>query len=562
MSVENKILLDPRLVLSERPVLVSELGPVNVNPYRVQANVANNNQIQFPVEQSAGVDSLLSNFIVLEVPIVVTVPQGKTIADGAIPVGYDNSFGVIPSGSVQFSHVLRSHPILRSLNSLQFKINNTPIEVTPCEDLVNLLPYAYTELQRKQLASFFPSQLDTSAKMASDPITGLVQSNQPLSTYCNSDGTSRASFLPVSCVADSANANWIITFNVFEPMLLSPLSNGMGEQPYFANVDAFSFQMSFVDNTLQNLWSGSSATYDNTLTTLINQAYLHYAYIVPPVEAVVPKTAIYTYDNIFTLSNNITPSVSNLSVNQSTNTSSLKVNVAPKNLYLSIGKNMRRLRPTNDPDVNAQIEQLTLSWGTKGTQFLTTYNAYDLYKMTMRNTGSDMSYNKWRLACNVVCIRPAVDCGSSLATLEGAVGSGLQFQFTNIQYNFNNYNQADAVIDANNWQVRMTVVSQGECVIEPGRMATNTGVITPAEALVAVSESGVLNSETLKQSVGVSGAGLFDNMKRIYHHAHHLVGKAKDIIDSDSGRDVLHQITGRGETAGGYIVQAPRRRRR
>ena len=417
MSVENKILLDPRLMLSEKPVMVSELGPVNVNPYRVQANVANNNQIQFPVEQSAGSDSLLSNFMVLEVPVTVSVVKAKTAANGVVPVGYDNQFGITPATSVQYSHVLRSHPILRALNNLQLKINNTPIEIAPCEDLINLLPFVYTQAQRKHLASFFPSQLDTAPIMASDVLgntASALQSNQPLSPYCNSDGTTRSCFLPESCV--DGGTNWVLTYRVFEPILLSPLSNGLGESPYFANVDAFSLQMSFVENTLQNMWSGvSDANYAANITTTINEAYLHYAYLVPPPEAVVPKTAIYTYDNIFSLNQSISPSVASPSVNQSVSTQSVKVNVAPKLLYFSIGKNTRRSpRPTVDPDCGAQIEQVTLSWGTRGTQYLTTYNSYDLWKITMRNTGGDMPYNQWRLACNVVCIRPAVDCGNSL----------------------------------------------------------------------------------------------------------------------------------------------------
>lgn len=564
MSVENKIILDPRMVLSDRPIQVSELGAVNVNPYRTQANVANNNQIQFPVEQSAGSDSLLSNFMVLEVPIVVTftVASGAIMCGAGVPADTVPNYGESLATCQAINLAFRSHPLMKNCQNLELKINGTPLNVSPVQDMINLLPFAYTEYQRRALASFFPCQLDTSPLLSSDGVvTDFTQSNQPLSNYVNCDGSSRASFAPdtVTGSGDNPTTTWTLSYTLYEPILLSPLSNTIGDSPYFANVESFSLNLSFVDNSLQNMFSGSleaagfvfgQAGLSATITP--NSAYLHYSYLVPPPEAIVPTTAVYTYDNIFSL-NNPLAYVAN---GGQCSTQSVKVSVSPKLLYLSIGRNEGiAQRPLTECDVNAQIDQITLQWGTKGTQFLSTYNAYDLWKMTMRNTGNDMPYNKWRNACNIICIRPATDCGNSIGSLEGSVNSGLQFQIKNIQYTYNNFTRVQVNPESVNWQVRLTVISSGQCVIEEGRMATNTSIITPSEAIVAVESTGLTNASAVKNASGEAGAGLFDSMKKIFHQGHQLVKKGAEFAQSDAGQNLLKKVAGSGETGGGYIRQ-------
>jgi hypothetical protein len=541
MPVDNKISVDPRLMVSDSPSQFNLLGPKNVLPYRTSANGASNNNVQFTTQLSPSDNQVLNSLMILEL-------EYSSFAQGT---------GIAPTPTNLFTNVaaeerpticFRSLGALRNMSELAFTINNSKLSVIPMNDLVNLGDFLYSKQEAKSLASFFPAQLDSAPVIYPDGTANCSQYNQPLSTYFNSDaGTSRA----CNTIVEGTNIKHYI------PLIVSPFGKGYSGSVGLANVTEFSLNINFSDSNHKLEFCGSA---DANVSANIAGAYLHYGYLTPNAEVDIPAEAIYNYDNIITVTKNTpAPTVNS----QQVSSDSLKVNVQPKLVYFSVSPDMSQAQDLNVLNVHARINKVSVLWGNKGSSFLSNYDSYDLWKMTMNNTGSDMSYQQWRQVCNVVCLRPAVDIGNDLSTLDGEVGSGVMFTIQNIDYDGVNLNQFGVLATYEvNWRLFVTIVSAGQVILEEGRLVTNNVVITPAEAVVA-SDQGLISQETVKVQAGESGKGLFDSIRSIFHKGHQLVKKGAQFMQSDLGKKAIGYLagsSGSGMSAGGLIVQKPRRR--
>jgi len=541
MPVDNKISVDPRLMVSDSPTQFNLLGPKNVLPYRTSANGASNNNVQFTTQLSPSDNQVLNSLMILELEYS-TFAQGT----GTAPT-HTNLFTNVAAGD-RPTICFRSLGALRNMSELAFTINNSKLSVIPMNDLVNLGDFLYTKQEAKNLASFFPAQLDTAPVIYPDGTANCLQYNQPLSTYFNSDaGTSRA----CNTIVEGGNIKHYI------PLIVSPFGKGYSGSVGLANVTEFSLNINFSDSNHKLEFCGSE---DAAVSANIAGAYLHYGYLTPNAEVDIPAEAIYNYDNIITVTKNTpAPTVNS----QQVTSDSLKVNVQPKLVYFSVSPDMSQAQNLNVLNVHARINKVSVLWGNKGSSFLSNYDSYDLWKMTMNNTGSDMSYQQWRQVCNVVCLRPAVDIGNDLSTLDGEVGSGVMFTIQNIDYDGLNLNDFGVLGTYGvNWRLFVTIVSSGQVIIEEGRLVTNNVVITPAEAVVA-SDQGLISQETVKVQAGESGKGLFDSIRSIFHKGHQLIKKGAQFMQSDLGKKAIGYLagsSGSGMSAGGFIVQKPRRR--
>lgn len=543
MPVDNKISVDPRLMVSDSPTQFNLLGPKNVLPYRTGSNSASNNNIQFTTQLSPSDNQVLNSLMVLEI-------EYSDFAEGD---------GIAPTTTNLFTNVaaasrpnicFRSLGALRNMSELAFTINNSKLSVIPMNDLVNLGDFLYSKQEAKTLASFFPAQLDTAPVIYPDGTANNVQYNQPLSTYYNSDaGTSRA----CNTIVSASN-----TMTHYIPLIVSPFGKGYSGAAGLANVTEFSLNINFSDSNHKLEFCGSA---DAAVSANIAGAFLHYGYLTPNAEVDIPAQAIYNYDNIVTITKT---TAAPTATSQQVTSDALKVNVQPKLVYFSISPDMSQAQDLDVLNVHARINKCSILWGNKGSSFLSNYDSYDLWRMTMVNTGSDMSYQQWRQVCNVVCLRPAVDIGNDLSTLDGEVGSGVMFTIQNIDYDGKNLNEFGVLANYSvAWRLYTTIVSAGQVILEEGRLVTNNVVITPAEAVVA-SDAGMISQETVKVQAGESGKGLFDSIKSIFHKGHQLVKKGAQFMQSDLGKKAIGYLagsSGSGMSAGGLIVQNPRRRR-
>ena len=279
-----------------------------------------------------------------------------------------------------------------------------------------------SDLQRA-LASFNPVQMDPAPVLYADGTANLLQHDKPLSTYLNSTyGDTRASF----DLTDNGSGKY--TYTVYTPLIISPLDKGVYNMPYFANVNNFNVNVNFQDSTHVNTFTSIASGVDpSKLDITVLSAQLHYEYLVPPAEKEIPDVSTYTYDSVLTVSKKMT-------LGSNASSDSLKLSTTPKLVYFSLVQNPNERNPTI-LDVGCEITGFQVQWGSKGSVFFSEYTQYDMWRMTMRNTGSDMSFLQWKNGCNVVVFNPAKDIGNNLETLGGSTSSSVMFQIKNVKWN-------------------------------------------------------------------------------------------------------------------------------
>ena len=553
MPVINHIVLDPRVAVTENPIQNNLLGPVSVIPFRTASQSCNSNNIQFSNMLSPGSNTYLSKNMVLEYDVTVTVFGTSTV----VMTGLAGNYGTSPTKSNSgVNTCFRSYPLTRNMSALELTLNGTKLSVNPAQSFQCLAPFVHTDKQRREWASMFPSQLDKSPLLAPDAVEGAsTQSNQPLSPYCNGE-VSRASIMPTAA-GPAAGAAGTYTFKIYEPLLISPLDSGAYDEKYLANVRDFQININLQDSSLISLLTSSIALTNGGTTaatgvtvTLANVANLHYSYLQPPEEKQNVESAIYPYSNIYFQQSSILASPSGVpSVSRSAIGQSIKLSVLPKLIYINVAsRTTNAFRPTLELDVSAIIEQLSIQWGSKGSQFLNNYDTYDLWRMTMRNTGSDLSFNEWKNGSCVVVFRPAVDIGNNILSLEGGNNSSLMFQIMGCNFNTKNYERvAVDPTNAGGWFLNTVVVNEGQLTLTDGQCATNIAVISPAEGIQALS-LGLHESDTL--TADDKGGSLFGSLKSLIH-------KGADMLSSDAGRAVVGKIkdfTGGSISGGQYTA--------
>ena len=551
MPVVNHIVLDPRVAVTENPIQNNLLGPVSVIPFKTASQSCNSNNIQFSNMLSPGANTYLSKNMVLEYDVNVQVFGGSTV----LMTGVAGNYGTSPVKTAAVNTCFRSYPLTRNMSALELTLNGTKLSVNPAQSFQCLAPFVHTDKQRREWASMFPSQLDKSPLLLPDTVvTNSTQSNQPLSPYCNGE-VSRASLMPISDGPAAASAG-TYTFKIYEPLLISPLDSGAYDEKYLANVRDFQININLQDSSLISLLTssleltnGGTTAATGVTVTLANVAFLHYSYLQPPEEKQNVERAIYPYSNIYFQQNQVLASPSGASQTRSAVGQSIKLSVLPKLIYINVAsRTTNAFRPTQELDVSAIIEQLSIQWGSKGSQFLNNYDSYDLWRMTMRNTGSDLSFNEWKNGSCVVVFRPAIDIGNNILSLEGGNNSSLMFQIMNVQYNTKNYDRVDVdPVNAGNWFLNTAVINEGQVELADGQCATNIAIVSPAEGIQALSlglhESDLLTSDD-------KGGSLFGSIKSLIH-------KGADLLSSDAGRAVVGKIkdfTGGGITGGVYTA--------
>ena len=537
MPVINHIVLDPRVAVTENPIQNNLLGPVSVIPFRTASQSCNSNNIQFSNMLSPGSNTYLSKNMVLEYDVNVEVFGTGT----AVMTGANGDFGTSPTKSNSgVNTCFRSYPLTRNMSALELTLNGTKLSVNPAQSFQCLAPFVHTDKQRREWASMFPSQLDTCPLLAPDAVVAASsQSNQPLSPYCNGE-VSRASIMPTAA-GPAAGAAGTYTFKIYEPLLISPLDSGAYDEKYLANVRDFQININLQDSSLISLLTSSIALTNGGATaatgvtvTLGTQAFLHYSYIQPPEEKQNVEVAIYPYSNIYFQQSVITGPTTVASVPLKAVGQSIKLSVLPKLIYISVAcRTTNAFRPTQELDVSAVIDELSIQWGSKGSQFLNNYDSYDLWRMTMRNTGSDLSFNEWKNGSCVVVFRPAVDIGNNILSLEGGNNSSLMFQIMGCNFNTKNYERvAVDPTNAGGWFLNTVVVNEGQLTLTDGQCATNIAVISPAEGIQALS-LGLHESDLL--TADDKGGSLFGSLKSLIH-------KGADMLSSDAGRAVVGKI--------------------
>lgn len=558
-QIENKISLDPRISISDYPTQFTEVGASQVQYRHIPATTASPNNFQWN-----GIITpqrvLIGRTLIVEYTATVTIPDAG--AHPCVMAGYSAAEtaaegvmdGIINDGTLPINCAFRSNPLHRVCTTLDLQLNNSRFSVNPQQYMNTIGPYVYTKKQRKELASLFPSMLDKCPTLGSDAVqTALTGSNNPLSYYCNSDGTSRASFYPVSYTLANAVATYV--FKIYEPLLISPLSAGLVNEVALGNIQSFSINMLFdTSNLLQNMLEINGDPAVAIVTSVgLSSPTLHVEYFtVNPDIVSIPAVCTYTYENLI-------PAVSSClkptAVELTATSNSLKLTTMPKLVYGSINP-QAPARAVNIADTGATITGLKVVWGSQGSSFLAEMNSLDIWRMTVRNTGSDIPYAEWVLAGCGFCFDPVRDFGANFESgYGGESGSSLMFQM-DVKYSGSNYTRCGAEIPDVLWYLNVLAVNQGNVQISENMALPNLAVVSKNEILVAL-EDGAVSTEVIQPTV--EGGSLFSGLKNVFHRAHHLVKQGANVLQSEPAQAALKYLSGSGLT-GGRIVQTNRKR--
>ena len=363
-------------------------------------------------------------------------------------------------------------------------------------------------------------------------------SNQPLSVYENSDGSSRASFLPISVNADGNNVT--VVFSVSEQIYISPLTLHDYETA-LANVNTLSILFNY-SNLGDILYSTNSAV--SQMSIVIGSPKLQLTYLqVNPDVVKIPASVSYNYEQVVYFQKNITssfnayPATSDFQLQSDT----LRLSACPSMVYVLARKpiSSRTLADTQQfyglgySDYSTRSAGIQLTFGNR-TGLLSSASSQTMYRMAVKN-GFQGSFNEW-LRSGLYIINPVADLGidPSLDFLPLETGA------ENFQINLyaNAVGQNDIGLPANastqNVELLVVVVYAGAVSVTPDMMFQSIGLLSHNEMNALVGTSGKQGSMISSEHVTptIQGKGLFSDAK-------HILGKMASAVRSPLGQKAL-----------------------
>jgi len=401
-------------------------------------------------------------------------------------------------------------------------------------------------------------------------------SEQPLSKYEASSGTTRASFRAVKFTQDGGLDTY--EFEVSEPLLISPLVLH-DDEVYLSNINTLSVQINYsaLNDILCNagsLVTGAAAGQYNPASVQVSiiqpTPQLQLTYIqVDPAIVQIPRAVSYHYENVvyFPKTTGALP----LSVGGGANTDipvttqlssdTIRFQTMPSLIYVFArvplsarvntsaavnyaGRLADSFLPIGD---NSGQANCSVQIGTR-TGLLASASTKTLYRMAKRN-GYNSSWEDWSQGSgSLLIIDPVADLGVNIEAgdvVPGEASGNVNFQIQ-MMVNNSNYLYAGASQAAREAQgvpagqtaleLMIVAVYSGTATITPDGCLYNLGELSPAEVSTLVRKAprdgSMVSSEMIKPSI--QGGSLLSKFKSILGQtargiqavaAHPMVGK-------------------------------------
>ena len=473
----------------------------------------------------------------------------------------------------------RAYPISSSIDVLQSTINNQGVS-SNIADIIQALMHFNTDEDLSNLDySMTPNLLDQS--QAYSQLFGTNRS--PMAFYGDTiDKTmySRASF-PFTVVSNT-NTSAIIDMLCCEPLYLSPFYFGKSNESGFYNVTTMDFNITFLNQAGNRMWShdavsvgvpttitGIQATFNNfspNFTYAVNQPLMLFQYITPNETQIIPYNVPITYPYFETLrfstdsSNAIAPGsqwnfVSN----------NIQLNSIPRRMYVFVRERNADLYSTpNNPDTYFSIEApFNVQWENQNNLFASA-TKQDLYKMSVKNhcnldwiqwsagpvmaQDSFVTANQIGTVGSLICIEFASDIGLSSLDAPGKLKQGM-LQIQGVATNVSNRPITPSLY--------ILIINEGTFTVEGlGKSSTNIGVIS-SEDILNARQAPFVNYKDVEEINGgnfLSGLKSFGNkLLNVGKEANEFL-KSSHLISGVSGL-IPHpaaQIISQGSKALGY----------
>jgi hypothetical protein len=303
----------------------------------------------------------------------------------------------------------RAYPLSSGIDVLQCTINNQGVSINMADMIQALLHFNVGEELAQEDYSLTPNLLDQAQQYSS--LFGTNRS--PMSFYGDSmEGNiqSRASF-PFTVVSNT-NTSAVVDMLVCENLFLSPFFFGKGNESGWYNVTTFDFQINFLNQAGNRMWShdavsvgvpttitNCAATFNNfapAFSYAVNQPFMLFQNITLNENELIPYNFPITYPYFEVLrfstdSNNVIApggvwnAVSN----------NLQLNSIPNKIYVYVReRNADLYATTHNPDTYFSIEApFNMQWENEN-NLLASATKQDLYKMSQKN-GCKLSWTQW-----------------------------------------------------------------------------------------------------------------------------------------------------------------------
>jgi hypothetical protein len=408
--LETLITRDPRVKIDSKRVYTVHKG-AQQNSFRpVVSTSYSNNEINFSA-----------------VP-----PSDRTIIDRKLCVrwrprititGVNNTPGA-PLIDYGVTDCIRAFPLASITSSLKLSINNTNFTVNANDVFPQLFRYYTYQEDDDMEYSTFPAQQDQYSSYSTKPasIRNAFSKYESSNAYTNPRGA-----YPILSFTNAVDANTSeIVFEFCEPLFLSPLIFGCGEESGFIHINNLEVELNL--NNQARLWchdASAANTISSVVLSLDTAPELLVNYLTPQLLADIPASVTYPFFNLerFTLeAAGIAPGA-----NFSIRSNAIKLNSIPSRMYIYAKRsrteqNSSVANAISTTDTFAFIRGVQIDYANQSA-LLSTARPQDLYRMSVRN-GCKLSWSQWSGAAipNGVSTSGLLD-GNNPPSFIGGVGS-------------------------------------------------------------------------------------------------------------------------------------------
>jgi len=426
--------LDDRANLHEAEKYLFKQPANEVSYQSWSATSSSDSQCSFTVNPPGGMNAITSRFVLLTMQ-VTTEMEMVTYNNNGVAAYSDPSAlvcGYPPYGNSN-AVCLRQFPLASIMQSVRMTLNTITETTEPHRYIHALGRYDLDENRRSYEMSSSPSQPDyyqrynDSDNLELYPVNGVAVPGGPIANSAglalghgrspfaaygnNTSEPSRGSYRIKS--ATYVNNKATITWEITEPVFLSPLTGGRYSGMGLSQINAMSFEFSW-DSKRERIFSvdqariqadgGNNTRRINILGVHLNSTSnnrLSFVYLTPQPDVVLPQTLNYDYHRYEHHSTDIAGAQNPATANGKKDyMNNFTLNCIPARMYVWIRKKEGD-RTQYDTDAFARIEAINMTMG--NTNLLNSASEQDLWRMSVDN-GLKMSFSEWHDYCGSVLV--------------------------------------------------------------------------------------------------------------------------------------------------------------
>jgi hypothetical protein len=565
MSASNSVVplstvkyLDPRIDVLKKRMYAIERGGQKIAYIPYQTNSTGNNAMQFSVIPPSRT-TFVDRQMFIQASIQCTFTADLSANTNLVNVPVNTPQGTIAQNSLVFPSfdAPRSYPLSRALQSASLQVGNASLSMNTSDVIDPLLrimkkdnmyydecPSALDNCQRyEEMAGQISTVTASLGAVASASIGNNVLGNN-IQYLANGQ-------LPRGCYKMTVGApnltgtriTQIVTFEVFEPVFLSPLCYDALHSGLIG-LQNINLLYNFSPSASQLVWSGTpksqrsadgTATGDlvvnmsvnytptNATTGQISRSQLWVGFISPSSLMSIPPQINYNYDQVECYTTQSLPPIA-YNGKQSFFTQNIQLKVVPKTILVGVRKQLSQCT-YQDPHAYFQIQKASFNFD-NNVGLLSNCDKHELYSISKKN-GLNYDYASWLgeyddnestsaggIAWNnnahgtgsLLVINPAEDFGLGDAQACGVAGA-YNFQ---VNLDVKCLNKTFGA-GSNAYECIVVVINDGELAIDvagSGNVTSKIGLITEADVLSAPLDPNVDVSE-LEGNGWLSGAKSF-----------------------------------------------------